>query len=198
MRDLRRFRGLPLAGVAVAGVVTGHWLSYIMAVPDTPLRQSVLAGSGHSYWFLAVRVALLAAVAGLGTTGLRHVWTSSRDQGTPAHRTFAWLALRLGLIQVTGFVILEIVERLAAGSPLGGLFGHSLLTFGVAIQVLMACMGALLVMVVARTARRAAVVLASRSVRWRGAASILRASLLSIRTLQPMLGAAGLRGPPTG
>jgi hypothetical protein len=197
MRDLRRFRGLPLAGVAVAGVVTGHWLSYLIAVPDAPLRESLLAGSGHSYWFLAVRLALLAAVAGLGTTGLRHVWALPRDQGTPAHRTFAWLALLLGLIQVTGFVILEIVERLAAGSALAGLFGHSLLTLGVAIQVLMACVGALLVMVVARTARCAAVVLATRSVRWRPDVSIVRPSLLPAPTLRPMVGAAGPRGPPT-
>ena len=49
MREEPRLRGLPTFGLAMAGLVLGHVLAYLIAVPDPHHRAFVLQRTGHEY-----------------------------------------------------------------------------------------------------------------------------------------------------
>src|SRR5262245_52695791 len=121
MRRRRAFHGLPLAGTATAGVVLGHWLSYVLALPETRLRGEVLVASGHGYWRTAVKIAVVAVVAALGTVAARHLNDRGRADA-PLPERLSSLTLRLAVLQVVGFTAMEVTERLAFGVPIGGMF----------------------------------------------------------------------------
>src|SRR5205823_2832840 len=57
MSERRSVRGMPFVGMAAAGVVAGHWLAYVLAVPASAERARVLIASGHGYWSLAIKAA---------------------------------------------------------------------------------------------------------------------------------------------
>src|SRR2546421_12729829 len=63
-RLLRRVgRPAALGPVGAVGMVLGHWIAYSLAAPRASVRTRLLASTGHAYWFLAVRVALVCALA---------------------------------------------------------------------------------------------------------------------------------------
>jgi hypothetical protein len=193
----RRFtplRAFSFGGVAAAGVMAGHWLSYRLAVPNGALRQHVLTESGHSYWLLAVRAALLLGLAGAGAIVGRQLLTAGRERGTVDR--YVNSALRLGALQVAGFAAMEVAERTVSGVPIAGMFVHHIFVLGLAVQFLVACVGGLVVVALSRVGRRVALAL-------RGRAPISRSRALprvlptpSRRRLLVLAGAAGLRGPP--
>jgi hypothetical protein len=195
MRDDRTVRGLPLAGMAVVGAVVGHWLGYVLAFPDAHLRTEVLTQSGHGYWMLSVKAAAILGFAALGTVLLRHLSRAGRGD-RPAENWPAALALRLAVVQVAAFVAVEAVERAFAGEPVTQMFQHHLLLLGIAIQIAVACGGAL----VLHWFGRAAATLS----RW---IAPLRLDRPHARTVFPALVfapppqvlhcGAGLRGPPS-
>ncbi len=143
MRDRRAFRGLPLAGAAGAGVVLGHWLTYLIAVPNANLRTAFLTESGHGYWPIAVKSAVALALAGMAILTLR-LAAGGPGEEQPRSRVFAGLLWRLSLAQVVAFAVLELSERLAAGLPMANLFQHHVFLLGVVIQLALAVAGALL------------------------------------------------------
>ena len=116
MDDRRALRGLPLAGMAMAGVVLGHWLGYGLAVPDPHLRDEILAQSGHGYWILAIKAAVVLGFVSLGTVLIRHLSGRLRGEHPEGDRP-ASLAARLAVVQITSFVALEVTERIGAGDP---------------------------------------------------------------------------------
>ena len=131
-------RRLPLAGAAVAGAVAGHGLAYALAVPQPGPRLALLAGSGHQYWSAAIAAAIVLGLGSLGATLARSFRAGLRPEGRPAGEPPGRLAARLALLQVTIYLVQELIERLAAGVPLWGPVDGRLLLVGVAVQLLVA------------------------------------------------------------
>src|SRR5215211_952373 len=111
-------RRLPLAGAAVAGAVVGHGLAYALAVPQPGPRLALLAGSGHQYWSAAIAAAIVLGLGSLGATLARSFRAGLRPEGRPAGEPLGRLVARLALLQVTIYLVQELIERLAAGVSL--------------------------------------------------------------------------------
>jgi hypothetical protein len=131
-------RRLPLAGAAVAGAVVGHGLAYALAVPQPGRRLALLAGSGHQYWSAAIAAAIVLGLGSLGATLARSFRAGLATAGRPAAEPPGRLAGRLALLQVTIYLVQELIERAAAGVPLGGPVNGRLLLCGVAVQLVVA------------------------------------------------------------
>lgn len=132
-------RGVSLVGLGAAGLVGGHAIGYVLAVPDVHHRSALIAQTGHGYlpsasWIAAV-LGLAAVVAALAAGYLR--------RGRVAEGGFGWVSLRLIPLQVGAFVALEIFERLIAGAPLGS-YSPRLAVIGLLTQVLVSLVGAIL------------------------------------------------------
>jgi hypothetical protein len=152
MRGPTRSVRASIIGAAFGGVIVGHWLSYLLAIPGRRIRTEVLAETGHQYWLTAVKMALVLAVIALAMVVVRQVRAALRREPEPLAGPRA-LALRLTLLQVVGFLALEATERLAAGSPLSSLLTHHVLVLGLLVQVLIAGIVALLLSFFARAVR---------------------------------------------
>jgi hypothetical protein len=131
-------RRLPVACAAVAGAVLGHGLAYALAVPEPGRRLAVLAGSGHAYWSAAIAAASVLGLVSLVATLARHFNAGLRPGARPAAEPPGRLAGRLALLQVSIYLVQELVERAAAGVPLGGPVDGRLLLTGIAVQLLVA------------------------------------------------------------
>jgi hypothetical protein len=130
-------------------LVAAHLLDYFVVVRSGIHRTEVLEATGHRYLPGATVAALgVAFVAVLAATALGFV----RGRGGDESRLgIGGVALRLSVVQVLGFVGLEIVERLVAGASLVHLTG-SLLAVGIGLQVAVACAGAILLRLIGRVA----------------------------------------------
>jgi hypothetical protein len=131
-------RPLPLAGAGVAGAVVGHAIAYALAVPEPGRRLALLAGSGHAYWSAAIAAGIVLGLVSLGATLARRFRAGLRSEGRPAGEPLGLLAGRLALLQVTIYLVQELIERAAAGVPLGGPVDGRLLFTGIAVQLLVA------------------------------------------------------------
>jgi hypothetical protein len=138
MRSNALLRALTIAGLGVAGLVGGHAAGYAISVPDAYHRSALLEATGHGYLpsasRLAVMLGIAAVVAGVASGYLHRPRT--------AHPSFARAAAGLVSLQCGGFVVLEVVERLLAGAPLGslslpllvaGLLTQAVVGFGLAL-----------------------------------------------------------------
>lgn len=130
-------------GLALGGVVAGHWLAYAGA--EHTRRATVAA---HAWLAPASRLALVAVIATLAAVTLGRVVRPS-----DASPRWASVAAKLFAFQATAFLAVEVSERLIAGSRLHDL--PVLLPLGIAAQALVAVAGAWLF----RTALRAGNVL---------------------------------------
>ena len=79
MREHRGTRSLPVFSSAVLGLVVGHSLAYLIAIPDARRRAGVLQNTGHAYLPLLVEIGLILAVA--GAAGLVMHALASRGRG---------------------------------------------------------------------------------------------------------------------
>ena len=129
-------RRLPLAGAAVAGAVVGHAFAYALAVPQPGPRLALLAGSGHQYWSAAIAAAIVLGLGSLGATLARSFRAGLRPQGRPAGEPLGRLAARLALLQITIYLVQELIERLASAFTLWNPVEARLLLIGVAVQLL--------------------------------------------------------------
>lgn len=130
-------RLISFGGLALAGLVGGHALGYAIALPDPLHRAAVIAETGHGYLpsvsWSAVVCGLAALIAGVAA-GYLHVGSSETLRRTGGRVVF---------MQITAFVLIEIVERLASGASLGTL-SPSLLVVGATVQLLVGLVVALL------------------------------------------------------
>jgi hypothetical protein len=193
----RTVGGFSLVGVAVGGVVLAHWLAYVLAIPGAHARAQVLAASGHSYWVMAIKFAVVLGLAALGSLFLRHLDRSPRTWES-GQEAFSAIAARLSLLQVTAFIAMEVTERLVVGVPVAHLFHHRLFLMGLAVQLIVASGGALLLLWFSRTAERVAEAL-GRPLLPRPRPAVLRTiriELEAIPPVDPVRDGVGLRGPP--
>jgi len=197
MRERRVLRGLPIAGVAAAGVVLGHWLTYDVAVPDPSYRARILLDSGHSYWLTAVKLAVVLGLSALGAVALRHFRAPTdpeerRDRGL----VYTRLVMHLTFLQVCAFTGMEVVERLAAHAPVGQMVSHHMFFLGLAVQFLVATLGAFVLLGFSRAAARMAWALL-RPPRQASRPATSRPPLVQARQIRLLAGGFGLRGPPS-
>jgi hypothetical protein len=175
-----------MAGIAAAGVLVTHWLTYRLAVPHAHDRVHVLHESGHAHWPVvsAVGLALFTAASlRLCVLGLR----GGRVAG------FRTTAVHLATLQAVAWTVLEVGERVAAGRVVT-LDDHAVLLTGLGVQVAVAVLGA----VVVRVAVRVLSGFAARPTvpRLRPQSVAMPASFRGPSRVLPLAGAHGLRGPP--
>jgi hypothetical protein len=107
---MRRLLALGISlPLIVAGGVTAHWLTYLLAVPEAGARRTLLLATGHAY---QTRVPVLIGALGgaslvlLAAAAVREGPLVARLRLSPA----AFVAL-----PVAGFALQEFGERLATG-----------------------------------------------------------------------------------
>jgi hypothetical protein len=149
-REPSRLRGLPTFGFATAGLLVGHALSYLVAIPDPHHRDLLLDRTGHDYLPAATEAAIIVALAGVAALLVR-AWSA---RGAAAGERLAPLAATLAVVQVAAFVGQEVLERLLAGVPLAELAHDSVLPVGVVVQVTVALAGAALLRWLSGTSAR--------------------------------------------
>lgn len=191
MRPQRETQGLPVFSSAVLGLVAGHGIAYLIAIPNAQRRADVLQSTGHAYLPLLVEIGLILAVAGAASLVMRAFGSRGRIRDGSLARTVAVL----GALQAGAFVVLEVVERLLTHMPLHELASDHLLAIGVVVQLGVAVIGALVLRAMARTAARLALMsTAPHTSRPSGLALIPVVRTLDLRPL--LVGAVGVRGPP--
>lgn len=133
----RLLRAGVVALIAPGGVMIGHSLTYLLALPDPAERAAVMAASSHEWWRLGTVVGPVlaaAAVAVLMVTILRR----PPDGGRFRRELSRWLWPRMAAFQLSLFVVIETVERAIAGDPLSGNLYHETIEHGVLAQVIVA------------------------------------------------------------
>lgn len=138
MNRIGRLRALALLAVATAGLMAGHSLTYLRLAPSPSGRESLLEATGHGYLDRAMVIAgALAVMSGL-------FWMATGAMKSRfARPTLLGTSAALAAIQILGFGIQEVLERLVTGAPLHSL--GAVLLIGVPVQLMVAAAGALLV-----------------------------------------------------
>ena len=139
-------------GAAAAGLVLGHALAYLIAIPDPHERGFALQRAGHAYLPALDQAAMMLAIAGVAAVVVR----AFARKGDGATERFGRLASRLVLVQTFAFAGQEVLERLVSGAPLGELAHDQILVIGVLVQVLVAIVAAGVLWLLARTSSRLA------------------------------------------
>lgn len=187
---------MQLAAVAAVSVLVGHWVGYVVAVPHAGVRDTLLLNSGHTYWMLAVKLALLLGVASLAASGFDALRRGLSGAAGRAGWGLSRGIVALALTQVASFTMLEVGERMLAGEPLAGLVHHNVFFWGVAAQLFIAPLGGLVLTWLGRVFRRvAAIVAATRLPRPR--ATAINWPSLDLYVPSPdWRGTYSTRGPP--
>jgi len=159
VREGPRLRGLPVFGTAAAGLVLGHALAYLIAIPDPHQRVFALQRTGHAYLPALDQAVLMLVVAGMAALVVRAF--AHPDRG--ATDRFGRLARVLVVAQTCAFAAQEVLERLVSRAPLGGLAHDHILVTGIAVQIVVAIVAASILWLFARTATRLAAVVAARA-----------------------------------
>lgn len=177
-----------LAGTGLAAWVAGHYLDYLLLAPDAAHRGHLLSLTGHGYLSSLTHLAIAGGLIGLfAAAGLG--WSRGAAGRGPSR--WGGVAARLCALQVIAFVGVELTERLLSGAPFRG--AGLVLALGVALQILTAALGTLLLRLVFVAAETIA-----RQRRWVRAAAEprLRCSFDRDLTSARALSALGARAPP--
>jgi hypothetical protein len=178
-------------GVAVGGVLAGHWLTYLAVAPIAGPRATILHQTGHSYLGLANDLALVGALAAMASMFIAQLTSPAPAAG------LLGITGRVVRFQVCAFVALEVLERVTAGSPLSDLIRSGILLIGVVAQITVGLLAASMIRWLLLTADRVAAAMG------RAAAPPRRdmpRPLLPEPVFVPIfphLSAAGVRGPPS-
>ena len=121
-------------GIALGGLLVGHWSSYRMVAGSHGELQQLL-GHGHGYLTWAVRIAVIISFC----SAFRAF--QKPQASTKLSLLQRWLVL--GGSQSIFFVVLEVLERIAVGAPLTDV--PRILTIGIPLQLVVALGAALLV-----------------------------------------------------
>lgn len=192
MREGPRLRGFPIFGTAAAGLVLGHALAYLIAIPDPHQRVFALQRTGHAYLPALDQAVLMLVVAGMAAVVVR-AFAHSGDRT----ERFGRLARVLVVAQTCAFAAQEVLERLISRAPLGGLAHDHILVTGIAVQIVVAIVAASILWLFARTATRLATVVAARASLPR-ARVVFALPVTARRPHAPLFATAGsVRAPPS-
>lgn len=188
MHEHRAHRGAAL-GIAVGGVLAGHWLTYRLLSPHAHVRDRLLADTGHGYLQVANDLGLAVVIGALAAMVL------GRMIRRPAQPSAGHWFARLAAVGAGAFTLMEVVERLSSGAPLADLLRHGLLPAGIVIQVLVAAVSALAIRWLLRAVDRIQGALAA-------VATLPRPLFVGVAAvgwhppLRLVTAADGIRGPP--
>jgi hypothetical protein len=179
-------RTATLAGLAVAGIVLGHAITYAGLSPTAVAREAWLTATGHGYLPVAGRLGLVAALAVLAGAFLR---------GLDGEGWQGWRSLerRLVPLMVGGFVVIEITERIAAGAGFGDLV--RVVPLGVPVQIGIGFVLAAAIRWSTRTGAAIAATVRGRALRPK-APFVLALVGVPPEAGRPFLAAVASRGPP--
>jgi hypothetical protein len=104
-----RFALLLSLPVAIAGSLAAHAVAYLIAVPDSHERATLLERTGHGY------LAHLPVLAGAGLALALAAGVSHAARGRPGARPSPWV---FALLPPLAFVLQEHLERLPSGGAL--------------------------------------------------------------------------------
>jgi hypothetical protein len=193
MKDDPKVRRLTVLAVVAGGLLLGHGLSYLAAVPDPHSRAALLERTGHAYLPFAAQVALILALASTALLAMRAVAGRAADLSPGARR----LAPKIAAMQVSAFVTLELVERWATGAGFADLINDHLLALGAIGQIATAVVGAAILRWIWRTATRAGCLTrAVRLPRLLGQTLPLAWSVSGLPRSRAFVGGGAPRGPP--
>ncbi len=179
-------------GTGAAGLVLGHAIAYLIAIPDPHQRAFALQRTGHAYLPALDQVVLMLAVAGVAAVVVR----AFASVGERHIERFGRLATVLVVAQSCAFAAQEVLERLVSGSPLGGLFHDHILVTGMVVQIAVAIAAAGILWLLARTSSRLAATFTVR-LRLPRHVPVLAVALVARRPLAPLFATAdGARAPP--
>jgi hypothetical protein len=192
VREGPRLRGFPIFGTAAAGLVLGHALAYLIAIPDPHQRVFALQRTGHEYLPALDQAVLMLVVAGMAAVVIRaFAHTGDRTE------RFGRLARVLVVAQTSAFAAQEVLERLVSRAPLGGLAHDHILVTGIAVQVVVAIVAAGILWLFARTATRLAAVVTARP-RLPRVRVVFALPVTARRPHAPLFATAGsVRAPPS-
>jgi hypothetical protein len=133
--------------VAVAGILLGHLITYMLLVPRAGERAAILHETGHGYFPVALEAALVVAALSLVSWFLGAV--ARRDRSVKSRSLF----VRLARLQVAGFAAMEVTERIASGTPLLELVRDHIVV-GLAVQLIVAWLASRVLAALGRVAER--------------------------------------------
>jgi hypothetical protein len=192
VREGPRLRGFPIFGTAAAGLVLGHALAYLIAIPDPHQRVFALQRTGHAYLPALDQAVLMLLVAGMAAVVVRAF--ADTDDRT---ERFGRLARVLVVAQTCAFAAQEVLERLVSRAPLGGLAHDHILVTGIAVQIVVAIVAAGILWLFARTATRLAAVVTARP-RLPRVRVVFALPVTARRPHAPLFATAGsVRAPPS-
>jgi hypothetical protein len=181
--------------VAAATLLLGHWAAYVLAYRQIRLRDIVLAQTGHSYLTPLGKLAFVLLFLGVAWLSTEACMRRTGHSERPVR--FLPAGARLIAIQIVGFSALEVVERLVAHAPVMQMFGHYTFILGLLMQVITGLVGAVAVLLLARTVRQIYLSIVTRRVSRRRAAAVARSITGSSFPLhRGLVGSIGVRGPP--
>ena len=174
----------------MAGVLAGHWLTYMAVAPIAGSRATILHDTGHAYLGMANDLALVVALFAIATMFIGQLTS-------PGATCVQGITARVVRFQVSAFILLEGLERLTSGSPLSELIHTRILPVGIVAQVGIGFIVARAIRWLLRAADRVAAALARGAVPARRTlARTLRPRPVFIRAGR-QLSAVGVRGPPS-
>ena len=180
-------------GAAAAGLLLGHALAYLIAIPDPHQRAFALQRAGHAYLPALDQAVMMLAIAGAVAVVVR-AFARRRDGAT---ERFGRLATLLVVVQTFAFAGQEVLERLVSNAPLGDLLHDRILVTGMIVQVLVAIVAAAVLWLLARTSSRLAATSVIR-VRLPRNHSVLALSVIAVRPRALLFATAGsIRAPPS-
>ena len=177
-------------GVAVGGVLAGHWLTYLAVSPVSHARETLLSDTGHAYLRLANDVGLLVVVAAFAGIFLGRLTRANLDTGGAVSR-------RIVGLQVGAFIALEVLERVTAGVPLTSLTHHLLLPVGITVQVGVGLLASAAIRWLLRLADRVASAVAVGAAAPARPLPVFAIPTSAFVPARRELFATGVRGPPT-
>ncbi len=194
--DPRRRPSASIAALAWAGVVAGHWIAYLVAVPGANARAATLAETGHGYWLAAVAAAFVLGVSSVAAVFARHLGRGiRREVPMAATARYRRVVLQLAVLQIAIFVVQEILERVEAGAPLSTLVHGGFVLVGIAAQIAVAALVALALTWIGRAAELAGRLLSKPPAQTHARVPRL-AVAIHVLISRPLVGTPGSRGPP--
>ena len=176
---------------ALIGLLLGHQLAYAATYRDPNVLLHVLRDTGHNW------LALSPVIGGLAVA----IIFMTSAQGAARQGSMRRRFVTLAALQLSAYIAIEVIERLAHGSTFGDLpsqltagSGTTLLAFGVIAQLGVAAIVALLSRVVERVIVR---LLSSMSRRLVGAALVTLSQAEQVVVVS-FIGSRihGVRAPP--